>query len=69
VPHREATFRLWVGATITILWASSLIADIAFERYDPPAGLGTLMLIVASALFGGPVVAEIRKRVNGGSDE
>jgi hypothetical protein len=57
-----------VGATITALWAASLIADMLVERYDPPAGLGTLMLIVASALFGGPVVAEIRKRVNEGDE-
>jgi hypothetical protein len=69
VPHREVTLRFWVGVTITTLWAVSLVADVAIERYDPPAGLGTLMLVVASALFGGPVVAEIRKRVNGGADE
>lgn len=64
---REATFRIWVGGTITVLWAGSLIADIFVERYDPPVGLGTLMLVVATALFGQPVVSEIRRRVSNGN--
>lgn len=59
--QREPTFRLWVGGTITALYAVSVIVDFFVAMYDPPAGIHSLMLIVAGGLFGGQVVAAVRK--------
>jgi hypothetical protein len=58
-----------VGGTVTAVWAASTVVDMLIERYDPPSGLGTLMLVVASALFAKPVAEELRRRVINGSDD
>lgn len=67
MPQREATLRIWIAATITALWAASIIVDMFVATYEPPTGVGSLMLAVATALFGEPVVREIRRRAANGN--
>lgn len=65
MPHRDPTLRVWVGGTVTVIWAVSVILDMVNPHYDPPSGIGTLMLVVASALFAKPVAEGFRRRATG----
>lgn len=69
MPHREATLRVWVGGTITLLWAVSFIADMFIADYDPPSTVGTLMLLVAGALFGEGIVRQVRRTSEHSNDK
>jgi len=56
-----------IAGTITVVWAVSFVIDAVNPMYDPPASIGTLMMAVAGALFGGTAIAAIRNgRKNGG---
>lgn len=61
MPHREPQLRYWVAGAITVSWVLSVIADIAFQMYDPPPGIHSLMLVVAGGIFGQGVVQAARK--------
>lgn len=61
MPHREPLLRIWIAGTVTTTWALSIVADIIFPAYDPPAGVHSLMLIVAGGIFGTEVVSAARK--------
>lgn len=62
MPHRDPKVRLWVAGVITVAWAVSFVVDILNPLYDPPSIVGTLMLIVAGAIFGTDVVGSVRGR-------
>jgi hypothetical protein len=53
-----------VTLVIVAVWALSFVVDVVSEKYTAPDSLGTLMLIVAGAVYAGPMV----KR-NGNSDK
>jgi hypothetical protein len=65
-PIRGGRVHIWVAAVITAAWAVSFVVDIVNPMYDPPPTVGSLMLIVAGAIFGSDVVKQVR---GGGRNE
>ena len=57
-----------VACLITIAWTTSFSLDLFMEGYDPPASVTPLMLATAGYLFGGEVVAKVRKPVEPETD-
>lgn len=55
-----------IAIVITAAWAVSFLVDIVNPRYEVPAGIHPLMLIVAGAAFGGAVFGKDKKQ---GGDE
>lgn len=51
-----------IALTVLGVWCVSFIVDMALIRYDPPAAINAIMLIVVGSIFGGSV---IKKSGNG----
>lgn len=58
-PH-DPHLRTTIALVVTIAWTVSFVADILIPEYDPPGSVGTLMLLVAGALFGEGVVRGVK---------
>lgn len=59
----DQKFRIGLGVIITAAWAVSFLVDIQVERYDPPAYIGPLMLIVAGSVFGEGLVRSAVRQI------
>lgn len=47
----------FIAYTVTVVWALSFIADIALgSKYDPPASIHAVMMVVAGAAFTNSIV-------------
>lgn len=40
-----------IAIVVTAVWTISFLADIALRKYDPPASVHAIMMIVAGAAF------------------
>lgn len=49
-----------IAIVITVAWAVSFIVGIVNPRYNPPATIGPLMMVVAGAMFGNAVIGKKR---------
>lgn len=59
----DQKIRVGLAIVITISWAVSFIVDILAAKYDPPAYMGPLMLLVAGSVFGQGIVSNAIKQV------
>ena len=48
--------------TITLAWAISFAIDTVNPKYDPPAYIGPLMLLVAGGAFGEGIIRSVVKQ-------
>lgn len=54
-----------IAIVITVVWATSFLADIFVKNYDPSPFVHFIMLAVAGAIFGHGFFKEGEKDVNG----
>lgn len=60
---------LFIACLVTIIWGVSIVIQTIFPKHPAPDSVNQIMIIVATGLFTGSVLANIRKNGGGNSDD
>lgn len=53
---------LFIACTVTVLWAITIVVQTIFPKHPTPDSVNQIMVIVATAFFGGSIISNIRKK-------
>lgn len=53
---------LFIACLVAVLWGVTIIVQTIFPNHPTPDSVNQVMIIVATAFFGGSVISSVRKK-------